>query len=143
MTHFFFDRNLPVALARMLGHYPIGATITYLDDRFERTAPDSEWLLAIAEWDPIPVVMSGDGRILRNPAEAQVLRGLPISFFLFASGWFKLPWREFAWKAVKIWPEVVAAAAPRQPTVFRIPVSAQRIETVGLTKEIGAARRGR
>ncbi|MBX3364039.1 MAG: hypothetical protein RBS39_06310 [Phycisphaerales bacterium] len=140
---FFIDRNVPIALARMLGHYDRTHTVIYHDDRFERTTPDTEWLSAVATWDPVPVVLSGDGRILRNPAELQVLRGLPITFFLFASGWFDLRWPEFAWKAVKVWPEVVASAMPRRPTIFRIPVSATKVEFESLTSELGGGRRAR
>jgi hypothetical protein len=135
--HFFIDRNVPVALARMLGHYDRAHTIIYHDDRFEKTTPDTVWLPSVAGWDPVPVVLSGDGRILRNPAELQVLRGLPITFFLFAGGWSDLAWPEFAWKAVKVWPEVVAAASPRRPSIFRIPVSTTKVELECLTSELG------
>lgn len=34
--HFFIDRNVPVALARMLGHYDRAHTVIYLDDRFDK-----------------------------------------------------------------------------------------------------------
>ena len=141
--HFFIDRNVPIALARMLGHYDLTHTVVYHDDLFERTTPDTEWLQIIAERDPVPVVVSGDGRILRNPAELQVLRGLPITFFLFVGAWLNLKWPEFAWKAIKIWPEVVAAASPRRPSVFRIPVSASKVELESLTSELGVHRRSR
>ena len=82
--HFFIDRNVPERLARMLGNYDRAHTVIYHDDRFEKTTPDIQWLKEIVTWDPVPVVVSGDGRILQNPAELQVLRGLPLTFFLFA-----------------------------------------------------------
>jgi hypothetical protein len=141
--HFFIDRNVPVALARMLGHYDRAHTVIYHDDRFEKTTPDTEWLPTVASWSPVPVIVSGDGRILRNPAELQVLRGLPLTFFLFAGSWFDLKWSEFAWKAIKVWPEVVASAAPRRPSIFRIPVSATKVEFESLTSELGSGRRPR
>lgn len=81
---FFVDRNVPIALARMLGNYDRNHTVIYHDDRFEKTTTDTEWLAAIANYPSIPVVVSGDGRILKNPAELQVLKDLPITFFLFA-----------------------------------------------------------
>ncbi|MBX9738211.1 MAG: hypothetical protein K2X32_14925 [Phycisphaerales bacterium] len=137
---FFIDRNVPEKLARMLGHYDRAHTIVYHDDLFERTTPDTQWLTMIARRDPVPVVVSGDGRILRNPAELQVLRGLPITFFLFAEGWLHLKWREHAWKAVKIWPEVVSAANPPYPTVFRVPVTANKVEFVAHTRDLGSRR---
>lgn len=134
--HFFIDRNVPVALARMLGHYDRQHSIIYLDDRFGKTTPDSEWLSAIADWDPIPVVVSGDGRILKNPAELQVLRGLPLTFFHFAEGWAQMPWKERAWKAIRVWPEVVSAASPRRPSIFRVPVSTVKVEFIRLTRDL-------
>lgn len=141
--HFFIDRNVPEALARMLGHYDRTHTIIYHDDRFKKDTPDTQWLTDITGWDPIPVVISGDGRILRNPAELQVLGNLPLTFFLFAGGWFDLKWPEFAWKAIKVWPEVVAAAAPLRPSILRIPVSATKVELKSLTSELISGRRGR
>lgn len=134
---FFVDRNVPVALARMLGHYDRDHTVIYHDDRFEKTTPDTEWMVAIAKYPTIPAVVSGDGRILKNPAELQVLKDLPITFFLFASSWFSLKWPEFAWKAIKVWPEVVAAAAPPRPSVYRIPVSSAKVEFVAFTADLG------
>ncbi|TVQ75334.1 MAG: hypothetical protein EA380_11135 [Phycisphaeraceae bacterium] len=141
--HFFFDRNIPVALARMLGCYDQAHTIIYHDDRFEKNTLDTNWLSDIATWDPIPVVVSGDGRILRNPAELQVLRELPLTFFLFAPGWINLKWSDQAWKAVKVWPEIVASASPRRPSVYRVPVSASKVEFVSLTGDLGGKSRPR
>ncbi|GIK19268.1 MAG: hypothetical protein DYG93_05935 [Leptolyngbya sp. PLA2] len=139
--HFFIDRNVPEQLARMLGYYDRNHTVIYHDDRFEKTTADTEWLKLIAGWDPVPVVISGDGRILKNPAELQVLRDLPLTFFLFAGAWFNLRWSEFAWKAIKVWPEVVSAAAPPRPSIYRIPVSAQKVEFMAFTHNLGASRR--
>lgn len=125
----------------MLGNYDLTHTVIYLDDRFEKTTPDTDWLKAIATWDPVPVVVSGDGRILRNPAELQVLRGLSMTVFLFAGGWFDLKWSEFAWKAIKVWPEIVSAAATARPSIYRVPVSATKVEFQSLTKDLGGGRK--
>ncbi|MBL8885777.1 MAG: hypothetical protein JNK16_03880 [Phycisphaerales bacterium] len=129
-----------MALARMLAHYDREHTVVFHDDKFEKTTPDTEWLPAVASWDPVPAIISGDGRILRNPSELQVLRGLPLTFFLFADAWAGLPWRERAWKAVKVWPEIVSAADTRRPTIFRIPISAIKVDRVCLTSELGSGK---
>jgi hypothetical protein len=139
--HFFIDRNVPQRLARMLGNYDLAHTVIYHDDRFEKTTPDTEWLEAIARWDPVPVIVSGDGRILRNPAELQVLRGLPLTFFLFVDAWLHMPWRDHAWKAIKVCPEIVSNATPVRPSVYRIPVSANKVEFEASTRDLGAGRR--
>ncbi|MCC6971462.1 MAG: hypothetical protein IT434_14705 [Phycisphaerales bacterium] len=134
---FFIDRNVPERLARMLDCYDRENTVVYLDDKFDKTTPDTEWLREISKWSPIPAVISGDGRILKNPAELQVLRDSPLSFFLFAASWSDLPWSERAWKTVKVWPHIVLASTPRKPSIFEIPVSASKVELVCTTSELG------
>lgn len=138
---FFCDRNIPPQLARMLDCYDRKHSVVHHDEWFEKTTPDTEWLSDIASRDPIPVVVSGDGRILRNEAELEVLKGLNLTFFVLASGWTNIPWREQAWKAVKIWPEIVSNASPRRPTIFRVPVRAEKIELLSLTSQLGSTRK--
>jgi hypothetical protein len=41
----------------------------YDDDRFGETTPDVEWLKTLADDDPRWVIISGDGRILKNKGE--------------------------------------------------------------------------
>lgn len=137
MTLFVVDRNIPEPLARMLDHFDRTENrVRFLDDDFDRTAKDTEWLAAVAQWDPVPVVLSGDGRILKNPTEAQLLAGLPLTFFHFAEAWCNLPWDQRAWKTIKVWPEIVKEATPREPTIFRVPVSATKVERLFLTSQL-------
>lgn len=140
---FFLDRNVPEKLARMLGYYDRDHTVIFHDDLFGESTPDTEWLQGIGRRSPVPVVVSGDGRILRNQAELQVLRDLPITFFLFVDAWCNLPWHERAWKTIRVWPEVIKAASPPRPTVFSIPVRALKVDVEGLTHELGRAGRRR
>ena len=133
---FFVDRNLPEKLARMLGQYDRNHNVFHLDDRFDKTTPDTEWLLGIAEWDPIPIVISGDGRILKNPAELQVLSDLPITFFLFAPAWANMAWPEQAWKTIKVWPEIVKNAQTTKPTIYQVPIGATKVDRIGLTSNL-------
>lgn len=138
---FFFDRNIPEALCRMLGYFDRNHSVIYLDDQFNRTASDTDWLGDLAGRQPPPIVLTGDGRILRNPAECQVLRNSTLTFFLFADGWNSVSWADRAWKTVKIWPDIVRQATnTRKPTVFKIPISANKVERIALTSEIGGGR---
>ena len=143
---FLLDRNLPEQLARMLGHYDRAHTVLWLDDRFDKATPDVAWLTAAGDWvrtgNPT-VVVSGDGRILSNEAEAQVLAGQPLSFFHFAPAWLHLGWREMAWKAVKVWPEIVANSQPPRPTIYTVPISATKVEVHCPTSQLGQQRRRR
>ena len=68
---FFFDRNMSVYLARMISALERDHTIEHHDEdpRFETTTPDTEWISVLGKDRPAWVVISGDGRVLRNKAE--------------------------------------------------------------------------
>lgn len=138
---FLFDRNLPEKLARMLGQYDRQHDVSWLDDKFPQSTPDVDWLTGAAAWPSPPVIVSGDGRILTNEAEAQVLGGLPLTFFHFVPAWLHLPWEEMAWKSVRVWPEIVRNAQPLRPTVFEVPVSGLKVDRYCLTEELTRAKR--
>ncbi len=94
----------------------------------------------LAQSNPRPAVVSGDARILRNPAERQVLRDTNLTFFLFAEAWQNLPWAERAWKTVRIWPLIVEAAHAKRPSVFRVPIAALKVEFLSPTADLGRRR---
>jgi hypothetical protein len=100
-----------------------------------------DWLTEAARWPEPTAIVSGDGRILSNEAEAQVLAALPLTFFHFVPAWLGIPWSEMAWKAVRIWPEIVRNAQPRKPTIYRVPVSALKLDVYCLTEELGRVKR--
>ena len=137
---FFLDRNVPIRLAEMVRIFDRQHDIEHHDQHFDEQTSDATWLAKIAKWDPRPVVISGDLRILRHPAEAQVLHETDLTFFALERGWPKLRWEEQAWKFIKIWPLIRDKANPRRPSIFRVPVSASKIEYWCLTSEVGTAR---
>lgn len=141
---FFMDRNLPQQLARLLEAFDRSSEIRHLDDsEFADTTADIDWLRTVGTWNPKPAVLCGDGRILRNRAEAQALREAGLTFFHLAEGWVNLPWAEQAWKMIKVWPSIVKDAQPRRPTIYRVTVQL-KVELYCLTDELGRApRRGR
>jgi hypothetical protein len=73
---FFFDRNMPPQLARMVDALEREHTGRSYDDddRFTDTTPDVDWIKALAADDPPWVIVSGDGRILKNKAELSALK---------------------------------------------------------------------
>ena len=81
--------------------------IRALLDHFAPGTPDIEWIPAIAAWVPKPVIVCGDARILRNKVERAVLNEAGLTFICLAPGWTNLPWPTFAWKIIKVWPDVV------------------------------------
>lgn len=136
--NFFFDRNVPIRLARMIAGYEFSVvSVEHHDDRFERTTADIDWMQSVAERSEDWAVLSGDGRILRNPAEQAVLASSGLSFFLLRPGWVNLPVHEQACKLLRVWPKVVDAAdGVREPSVFEIPVSAPKVEFRNFTKDL-------
>lgn len=125
----------------MLDIFDRNNTIEHHDVYFNDTTTDVEWLSTIATWDEKPVVVSGDLKILRNPAESQALRGTGLTFFALEKQWPKLKWEEWAWRMVKVWPLLAKKANPSTPTVFRVPIQGQKVETVGPTRTAGARKR--
>jgi hypothetical protein len=137
MSHFFFDRNISPRMASIIDIFDRDNTIIHHDQRFDPSTPDEDWLGAITQYDPVPVVVSGDARILTDPAQSQVLRGLSITFFALERGWLSLKWHDYAWKFVKVWPRIAGAATPRRPSVYRVPVSTTKVDYYCLTSELG------
>ncbi len=81
---FFFDRCVPVAIARMVRGLEEGGPhkVIYLDERFTNTTPDEEWLAALkADGEPVWRVISADVTILRSKVQRHVLKGTGLVFF--------------------------------------------------------------
>src|SRR5438067_2516476 len=72
---FFFDRCMPIRLARMVSAYEAEHTVRHHDEdsRFNRETPDTEWIGALAADTPPWVVICADARILRNKVERAAL----------------------------------------------------------------------
>jgi hypothetical protein len=110
---FFFDRNMSVYIARMMRELEREHTVRHLDDdeRFVCTTPDTEWMSVLGkDGHPPWIVISGDGRILRNKAELAALRDAKLTFFCMSKQWTNMPKYEYAWKFVKVWPDILENA---------------------------------
>ncbi|MBN2020637.1 MAG: hypothetical protein JW749_10490 [Sedimentisphaerales bacterium] len=118
---FFFDECISEYAARMLGSFDRRNEMRASIDNFDKGTPDEEWLPKVSSWGDRTVVVSGDARILRNQVQRQVLKECKIAFVYLAPGWTKLPWEEYAWRIVKVWPDIVknVEQAP-YPSVFEV-----------------------
>ena len=121
---FFFDRCKSWRLAAMVQAYEAEHTARHLDrdDRFNEQTPDEEWLSVLGA-DEVPwIVVSGDGRILRNKVERQVLREANLTFFCMSRQWGRMRFPEYAWKFIKVWPEIVRCAKDSiaVPKIFEV-----------------------
>jgi hypothetical protein len=120
---FFFDENISPYLARMLGHFDRLNEMRPSIEHFEGGTPDIEWMKEVATWDESPNVVCGDCRILRNKVERKVLKECGLMFIYLAPGWTKMRWDDIAWKAIKVWPDIVRnVEQARYPMLFEVTV---------------------
>jgi hypothetical protein len=67
------------------------------------------------------VVISVDQHILRNKVELQAVRESGLKFFFLTfKGWLDQKIHEYAWKFMKVWPDIVEEAEHSKKMVFRI-----------------------
>jgi PIN like domain len=119
---FFFDRNMSPRLARMIDIYERDSSVIHHDDdgRFAPTTTDVEWIRALAADDPPWVVLSGDGRILKNRVELAALNEARLTFFCMSKAWSHMGLHEYTWKFVKLWPSVVELAKSPSRKIFEV-----------------------
>lgn len=121
---FFADENISDRLAEMLDIFDRKNQVRAHKNYFEKGTPDIDWLREVASWDEKPILLCGDGRILKNKAERQVLKECDLMFVYLASGWMRLAWEEMAWKAIKAWPVIVKNVEHvLQPTLFEVSIN--------------------
>ncbi|MCH8966382.1 MAG: hypothetical protein IID43_01770, partial [Planctomycetes bacterium] len=120
---FFTDENISSKIAPLLEAFDPDHQIRCYENYFNKGEPDTEWLRQIATWSEKPTVLNGDGRILTNPAELAALREANLMFVVFGKRWTDLNWPTFAWKIIKVWPQIVQEVhTTRRPTLFRVTV---------------------
>jgi hypothetical protein len=119
---FFFDRNMLPRLARMIDIYERDHRVRHHDEdeRLGPTTADIEWIRLLGTDDPAWVVISGDGRILRNKAESKALTEARLTFFCMSKVWTHMSIHESTWKFVRIWPEIVESAKVSTPKIFQV-----------------------
>jgi hypothetical protein len=121
----FFDRSAPIGLARMVrGVEGDSLLIVHHDEdgRFHPKTEDTEWLRALGgDGAPLWIVISGDGRILKNRAEKQVLDEVALPFICLDGGWPRKAIYEYAWRFMKAWPSILAEAkAATRGRIYRV-----------------------
>jgi hypothetical protein len=119
---FFFDRCFPIRVVRMINAYETEHAIRHHDEdnRFTPTTSDIEWMTILGKDDPTWIVVSGDGRILKNKVERAALQEARLKFFCLAKAWLTMRIHEYAWKFVKVWPEIVENAKTSKASVFEV-----------------------
>ena len=115
---FFFDNTLPPKLAKSL-HVLVEPDhqVVHLKDRFAANTPDEIWMTELAR-EPDWIIISGDIRIGRNPHEVEAWRAAGHTTFFLKSGWTNYQFWIQAYKCVKCFPDIVAAAKKAKRGTF-------------------------
>lgn len=135
---FFFDNCLPPPLVTAVN--AIGATEapahvgTHLREKFNPDTPDERWIPALGqegEW----IIVSGDIRITRTPHLRQAWLDSRLTAFFLAKGWTNLRRWDFAWKFLRVWPNIASQAGlVKPPAGFLVPINSLQLEQLPLER---------
>lgn len=129
----FFDRCMSIRLVQMLRiSEQRHRDIAHHDDYFGQKTSDVQWISEICDWDPPPVVVSGDARILKRPDEVKAVAESNLTFLFMPDKWSQMSIDEMLWKFFKAWPDMRKCAAATEPTVFKLSRS-MKVEVHGKT----------
>ena len=139
-TVFFFDRCLPLRLARMLDGYDQQNHIMHQDDdkRFDCKDEDVFIVQALSQEDPKPVFITADVNMYtRKPNERKALRESGLTCVFFKKRFNNLPVHDQAMKVLKLWPEIVEQTSRcRHPYAFEVSPAATKLHRYCLTKDL-------
>jgi len=128
---FFADENISSQAAKLLEVFERKHEVRPHKAYFLPGISDTEWISQVASWEPKPAILGGDGRILTRPAELEALKQARLTFVFLAKGWTNLAWETFAWKLLKVWPDVVQnVERVRLPSLFQVTIN-EKVEHQG------------
>jgi hypothetical protein len=134
---FFTDENFVYQGAKLLEVFDTTHEIRALIDCLDRGTSDTVWMNHIAQWKEPTVALCGDGRILKNKVELATLKSCKLMFVHLSAGWTNIDWPTFAWKIIKVWPEIVRnVERARYPTVFEVKPGNLKVQQVGLVANL-------
>lgn len=125
------DENLPPALARALNEIlSPDHTVQHVRDRFPAGTTDREWietLSAEGRW----VVISGDRRITRSPAERHVFRRSRLVGFFLSKGLNKARTIKQMERLLALWDTIeTQASIVEGGAMFELPMSSTRLKPI-------------
>ncbi len=100
-----------------------GHQVIHLFDTFPRNTPDIKWITELAAHAQPTVIISGDGRITRNPQERAAWKQATLTAFFLAAGWTHLKFWDKTWMFVRWFPKLIDQAKLVTPgSGFLVPV---------------------
>ena len=110
----FFDENFPRPLVEMLKAFDqINRLIHHLDE-FPAGVSDVQWIASLSLRTPKPIVISGDGAILRRRDEKDALASSDM-VFVYLQAWAHLDENVQASKIVTVWPNLYKELLKAKP----------------------------
>jgi hypothetical protein len=88
-----------------------------------RHSADIEWISHLRQQPDDWIFISGDGRILKNPAERAALRSAGLHGFILAPAYQKTPMHQVAAMLIWKWPEILQVTALlAAPSMHLVPI---------------------
>lgn len=88
-----------------------------------RHATDLDWIEYLRSHGQVWIFISGDGRLLKNPAERAALRSAGLHGFVLAPAYQKTPLHQVAATLVWKWPEIEQVTTlVAAPAIHEIPI---------------------
>lgn len=119
---FFTHPNFPAEAGKLLKSFDGGRhQFELFLDVYPPGTPDTDWILTLGKRREKPFILSLDDGMLANAVTRRALRESGCHFVYFARDWSKrYDWENLAWRLVKAWPKIVAAAkdVDRPSTLF-------------------------
>lgn len=89
-----------------------------------RNSTDLEWIDFLRKSNDLWIFVSGDGRIMKNPAERAALRSAGLHGFILAPAYQRTPLHQVASILVWRWPEILQIANLLQPpSMHEVPIN--------------------
>lgn len=118
---FIGDENISKRLMQILDIFDGVNQSRHITDYFDPGTPDLDWLKEMGEWDVRPVVLSGDGAILKNKAERRQLRDANMTYIVWSKSWVNMGFEGQVVTMLKAWPKLRAEVIRiRQPSLFEL-----------------------
>ncbi|WP_287994870.1 hypothetical protein, partial [Acidiphilium sp.] len=112
--------NIRLAKCR-LNYRPMSKDVPGLENG--RHSADLEWIAHLRADNGVWIFVTGDGRVLKNKAERQALRGAGLHGFLLPPAYQKTPLHQVAAQLVLNWPDIEAVTAHiAAPSMHEIPI---------------------
>ena len=107
--------NFPDGMANLIRHYEFqlsGETCLVFPEQEYGDASPEEWMELAGKPGRMyrPAILTIDAGFNRGSISRKAMQACGCTFIVLQKAWFREPVRSFAWRILKAWPDIVAAA---------------------------------